>query len=81
MYFELLEIQNKPLEVGIRVHIKNYIVYKDNPRLKEAVYIHLEHLLGEKSFANDLAFIEIGQLETNQVNLIELYQLKFYIDK
>jgi hypothetical protein len=80
MYFEPLEIQNKPLELGIRVHIKDYIVYKDNPRLKEAVYIHLEHLLGEKSFANDLAFIEIGQLETNQVNLIELYQLKFYIE-
>lgn len=80
MYFEPLKIKNKPFELGIRVYIKNYIVYKDNPRLREAVYIQLEHLLGEKSFANDIAFIEIEQLETNQVNLIELYKLYNYLN-
>ena len=80
MYFEPLNIKNKPFELGIRVYIKNYIVYKDNPRLREAVYIQLEHLLGEKSFANDIAFIEIEQLETNQVDLIELYKLYNYLN-
>ena len=52
----------------------------DNPRLREAVYVHIEHLIGEKSFANDIAFIEIGQLEGDDENQIELYDLKSYID-
>ena len=60
--------------------LKNYIVHKDNPRLREAVYIHIEHLIGEKAFANDVSFIEIGQLEGDDENQIELYNLKSYID-
>lgn len=37
-------------------------------------------LNGEKSFANDIAFIEIGQWEGDDKNQIELYNLKSYID-
>ena len=60
--------------------LKNYIVHKDNPRLREAVYVQIEHLIGEKSFANDIAFIEIGQWEGDDENQIELYNLKSYIE-
>ena len=35
---------------------------------------------GEKAFANDIAFIEIGQWEGDDENQIELYNLKYYID-
>lgn len=80
MYFIPLENPNKPTDLGIKVLLKNYIVHKDNPRLQEAVYVHIEHLIGEKSFANDIAFIEIGQLEGDNENQIELYNLKSYID-
>ena len=80
MYFIPLENPNKPTDLGIKVLLKNYIVQKDNPRLREAVYVHIEHLIGEKSFANDIAFIEIGQLEGDDKNQIELYNLKSYID-
>jgi hypothetical protein len=80
MYFIPLENPNKPTDLGIKVLLKNYIVHKDNPRLREAVYVHIEHLIGEKSFANDIAFIEIGQLERNSENIIELYNLKFYFE-
>jgi len=80
MYFIPLENPNKPTDLGIKVLLKNYIVHKDNPRLREAVYVNIEHLIGEKAFANDIAFIEIGQLECNQENVIELYNLKSYID-
>ncbi|MDD3005679.1 hypothetical protein [Flavobacterium sp.] len=80
MYFIPLENPNKPTDLGIKVLLKNYIVHKDNPRLREAVYVHIEHLIGEKSFANDIAFIEIGQLEGDDKNQIELYNLKSYID-
>ncbi|WP_445712847.1 hypothetical protein [Flavobacterium sp.] len=80
MYFIPLENPNKPTDLGIKVLLKNFIVHKDNPRLREAVYIHVEHLIGEKSFANDIAFIEIAQLKGDQEHIIELYNLKSYID-
>ena len=80
MYFIPLENPNKPTDLGIKVLLKNYIVHKDNPRLREAVYVHIEHLIGEKAFANDIAFIEIGQLEGDDENQIELFNLKSYID-
>ncbi|WP_395045411.1 hypothetical protein [Flavobacterium sp.] len=80
MYFIPIKNQEKETDLGIKVFIKNYIVHKDNPRLREAVYVHIEHLIGEKSFANDIAFIEIGQLKENQDKISELYNLKFYID-
>lgn len=80
MYFIPLENPNKPTDLGIKVLVKNYIIHKDNPRLREAVYVHIEHLIGEKSFANDIAFIDIAQLEGDDENSIELYNLKSYID-
>lgn len=79
MYFIPLENPNKPTDLGIKVLLKNYIIHKDNPRLREAVYIHIEHLIGEKSFANDITFIEIGQLVGNQKNTIALCYLHAYI--
>lgn len=80
MYFIPIDTHEKETDLGIKVFIKNYVIYKDNPRLREAVYVHIEHLIGEKSFANDIAFIEIGQLEGVDENQIELYNLKLYID-
>lgn len=80
MYFIPLENQNKPTDLGIKVLLKNYIVHKDNPRLREAIYVHIEHLIGEKSFANDITFIEIGQLEGDNENQIELFELSTFID-
>lgn len=65
------------------MYIKNNIVYKDNPRLREAVYIHLEHLLGEKSFANDISLIDIAQIpiDFKELEFIELYKLGAHIEK
>lgn len=83
MYFIPSKNPNKPTDLGIKVLLKNYIVHKDNPRLREAVYTHIEHLIGEKSFANDLSFIEIDQLKNEDLeddSLLELYNLKFFID-
>lgn len=83
VYFIPLENPNKPTDLGIKVLLKNYIVHKDNPRLREAVYTHIEHLIGEKSFANDLSFIEIDQLKNEDLEddcVLELYNLKFFID-
>jgi hypothetical protein len=83
IYFLPLEVPGKPHEFGIKILLKNYIVHKDNPRLREALYVHIEHLIGEKSFANDLSFIEIDQLKNEDLEddcVLELYNLKFFID-
>jgi hypothetical protein len=83
IYFIPLENTNKPTDLGIKVLLKNYIVHKGNPRLREAVYVHIEHLIGEKAFANDLFFIEIDQLKNEDLEddgVRELYNLKFFID-
>ena len=83
IYFLPLEVPGKPHELGIKVLLKNYIVHKDNPRLREALYVHIEHLIGEKSFANDLSFIEIDQLKREDLEkdcILKLYNLKFFID-
>lgn len=83
IYFIPLENTNQPTDLGIKVLLKNYIVHKDNLRLREAVYTHIEHLIGEKSFANDLSFIEIDQLKKEDLEddgVLELYHLKFFID-
>lgn len=80
MYFLPVEIPDKPQEFGIKVLLKNHIIYKDNPRLREAIYVIIEHLIGEKSFANDIAFIEIGQLEFENEQLIELHNLSSFLN-
>lgn len=80
MYFIPLENPNKPTDLGIKVLLKNYILHKYNPKLKEIVHVIVEHLIGEKSFANDIAFIEMGQLEADLENQIQLYHLKSHID-
>lgn len=80
MYFIPLEIPDQPNKLGLKILIKNYIIHKDNPKLKEAVYTHLEHLAGEKAFANEINFIEIEQLGEIQKDMIELCYLKLYID-
>lgn len=81
MYFTSMENLEKPTDLGITIYLKNYIIHKENPRLREAVYTHIEHLVGEKSFANDIAFIEIVQLtsEMNNIELLDLYKLADYI--
>lgn len=61
MYFLPLEIKNRPNSFGIQIFLKNYLIYSNNRNLQEAIYIQVERLIGEKSFANEIAFIEMAQ--------------------
>lgn len=81
MYFIPLENSDNPNRLGLRIYLKNYIVHKDNPRLKEAVYTIIEHLVGEKAFANDINFIELVQLTTDTLKPqpIDLCYLNYYL--
>ncbi|UPQ78299.1 hypothetical protein M0M57_11785 [Flavobacterium azooxidireducens] len=80
MYFIPLENPHKPTDLGIKVLLKNYIVHKDNPRLREAIYTYIEHLIGEKAFANNIAFIALGQFQFGEIYLIKLYKLNNFLN-
>ena len=80
MYFLPIENPEKPNDLGICVYINNYIIHKDNPQLKDAIYIQLEHLIGEKSFANDLTFIDISQIPLTKMTLFKLCYLSSFIE-
>lgn len=80
MYFLPLEIKHRPNSLGIRIFLKNYLIHSNNRNLQEALYTQVEHLIGEKSFANDIAFIEMAQLKEEMKKLtIPLYELRLYI--
>lgn len=49
-------------------------------KITRSAYVNINNLIGEKAFTNDIAFIEIRQLEGDDENQIELYHLKSYID-
>lgn len=81
-YFEIYDDKSQFNALGIQVLLKNYIIIKDHPKFREAVDTFVEHLIGEKAFANQLAFIDIAQLTSeNIVNGIPLYQLYEHLSK
>jgi hypothetical protein len=80
-YFIAFKPTSNSNAFGIQVLLKNYIVYKEYPKLREAVYILIEHLIGEKAFANELAFIDIEQLTSeHKEKELPLYELGTYIN-
>jgi hypothetical protein len=68
MYFIPLEYSDNPNRLGLRVYLKNYIVLKDNPKLRDAVYTVIEHIVGEKAFAKDINYIELVQLTSDTIH-------------
>ena len=41
----------------------------------------LYDLLGEKSMVEDLNFVQLGQIPENDTGILQLYELKWYIDR
>ena len=59
---------------GIRVYLKNYDSIKDDERLEPLVYTILETIVGEKSFAVDLEYIDTD-LQPNNPEKKALYPI------
>jgi len=70
--------QTKKLDIVI--YLKDYTIYCDNQILLEAIFMILYDLLGEKSMVEDLNFVQLAQMPSDRNDLIELYELQFYID-
>ena len=71
--------QKKKLD--IIVYLKDYTIYCDNNILLEAIFMILYDLLGEKSMVEDLNFVQLGQIPENDTGILQLYELKWYIDR
>jgi hypothetical protein len=78
--FTHLNTNDQKKKLDIVVYLKDYTIYCDNKILLEAVFMILYELLGEKSMVQDLNFVQLGQMPEDESHLIQLYELKWYID-
>ena len=81
LYFDPMESVNEPGKLGVRVYIPNYEIVRNDKWLRPAVFKVLDTVLGEKSFASDVHFVEIAQLSDDPVGdgFLHLSQLPKYI--
>lgn len=78
--FAPLNPDDQKKKLDVIVYLKDYTIYCENKILLEAVFMILYDLLGEKSMYENLNFVQLGQMPEDSNNLIELYELQFYID-
>ncbi len=62
MWFQPMGHPNFPELMGIRVCIPNYETYKDSEWMHQAICKMVEYIIGEKSFALNMHYIDIGEL-------------------
>ena len=75
-----LAYNEKTKKLNIIVYLKNYNIHCDTKTWNQAIYIIMQDLLGEKSLYQNINFVQLACLPTNTEELIELYDLQFYID-
>lgn len=81
IWFLPLEHKLRPKEIGIKICIPDFESHKNNQWLKSAVIKMVETVIGEKSIAEDIQFIDIDKLpySPEEDGLIELEELARYI--
>jgi hypothetical protein len=82
MWFLPLDSKSNPKSIGFRICLANYELVKDSEWLEAAVYRVLDNVLGEKSFALDVDYIEIKGMppgKPEDQGLIELKDLASFV--
>lgn len=68
-------------KIDMIVYLKNFTIYSHNKNLPTLIHIMLQDLLGEKSMAENINFVQLAQLpEQEDDELIYLYDLQYYLD-
>lgn len=82
------ELKFIPLEsdgekkIDMIVYLKNFTIYSQNKNLIQLIFIMMQDLLGEKALHENINFVELAQMPGEKNNdLINLYELQFYLDK
>jgi hypothetical protein len=81
LWFMPLDSKANPSSIGIRICVPNYEILKTNDWLENAVYKMVDTILGEKSFALDIDYLNIAELPDNpeENGMIELVELPAFI--
>lgn len=68
-------------KIDMIVYLKNFTIYSHNKNLPTLINIMLQDLLGEKSMAENINFVQLAQLpELEDDEMIYLYDLQLYLD-
>lgn len=68
-------------KIDMIVYLKNFTVYSDNAHLRVLINMMLQDLLGEKTMAENINFVQLAQMPGEEDDeLIYLYDLQLYID-
>jgi hypothetical protein len=80
LWFMPLQSSSAPSSIGIKVGVPGYDSLDKNSA-DNAVYKMLDTVLGEKSFAQDIDYLDIGELPENpeEKGMIELAELPAFI--
>ena len=75
-----LHYDTKIKKLDIIIYLKNYTINCNTKTWQQAIYIILQDVLGEIALYQNINFIQLAQLSNPTEDLIELYELQFYID-
>ena len=67
-------------KLDIIIYLKNSTINCNTKTWQQVIYIILQDVLGEKSLFQNINFVQLAQLSNVTEELIELYELQFYID-
>lgn len=68
-------------KIDMIVYLKNFTIYSHNKNLPTLINIMLQDLLGQKSLAENINFVQLAQLpEQEDDEMIYLYDLQLYLD-
>jgi len=82
MWFLPLEEETDPTSIGLRICTPNYELVKDHEFFMSAIYKVLETLIGEKTFALDVDYVEAGEVPENpeEEGMMELLEIYDYVE-
>ncbi|SEB06677.1 hypothetical protein SAMN05443667_11931 [Flavobacterium gillisiae] len=84
---KISELKFKPIlydenieKMDIMIFLKNYNLLCDTKTLKQAIYIILQELLGEERLYQKISLVQLAQTTNKEKDLIQLYELQWYLD-
>ncbi|CAD0006045.1 hypothetical protein [Flavobacterium salmonis] len=79
--FQPLNYDEESKKLDIIIYLKNYNIHCCTKTWQQAIYIILQDVLGEKSPHQNINFVQLAKMPKQVEELIELYELQFYIDE
>jgi hypothetical protein len=84
---KISELKFKPIlynenigKLDIMIFLKNYNLLCDTKTLKQAIYVILQELLGEERLYQKISLVQLAQTTNKKEDLIQLYELQWYLD-